>query len=240
MTKMLDLVHKTLHQMTFAVQPVIISRGLLTVRARWDNRCGTLFEQDLAKVIGIVASIGNQIFTLKIRDQAFSLRDVVTLPTRQRKSQRIAQRVHRHMDFGGETAPAAPQCLRGLPTVFSDAPAAQGCARTVVLSIIKASISGSLAKWANICSQMPSTHHREKRLYTAFQSPYSAGNNRHCAPLRAIQSVPSTKRRHFPSLPIRIPQHFRRNARTFFQCSLGSLTVLMPPLYAYGLYRPDR
>jgi hypothetical protein len=40
-----------------------------------------------------------------------------------------------------------------------------------------------------------------KRLYTLFQLPYTSGNKRHWAPLRAIRSTPSTKRRRLASFP---------------------------------------
>jgi hypothetical protein len=50
------------------------------------------------------------------------------------------------VDLGAEPAPAASQRLAFLPTAFFEAPAAQGCARTMVLSSKICSISGSLAK----------------------------------------------------------------------------------------------
>jgi hypothetical protein len=229
----LKLVHKAFHQMTFAVEPFIIDRRLLAAAAGRNDGCRAFFEHGLAKVIRIVALVGNDILATETRDQVVSLSNVVALPASQDEAQGVAERVYTYMDFGTETPSAASERLGSLPTVFFDAPAAQGWARTTVLSIMSDSMSGSLAKYACICSQIPSVHQRPKRLYTAFQSPYTAGSKRHCAPLRAIHSTPSTKRRHLASLPIRIPEHVRRNASTFFHCSLGSLTVLMPPLYAY-------
>src|SRR3712207_8364026 len=41
-----------------------------------------------------------------------------------------------------------------------------------------------------------SSHQRAKRVYPLFQLPSSAGNKRHCAPLRSIHSTASTQRRH--------------------------------------------
>jgi len=229
----LDLVHKALHQMALAVEPFIILGRQFAPAAGWNNGYGSLLQHRLTKVIGIVAFIRNHILAGEAGNQVFRLGDIIALSTRQRKAQRITQRIDRHMDFGAEPTPAASEGLGGLSAVFLDAPAAQGWAHTMVLSISSDSMSGSLAKWVCICSQMPSSHQRAKRLYTAFQFPYSAGSKRHWAPLRAIHNTPSTKRRQVATFPIRMPEQVRKNASIFVHSSWGSLTVLMPPLYAY-------
>ena len=51
-----------------------------------------------------------------------------------------------HVDLGAEPAPAAAQGLASLSPVFGGAPAAHGCARTTVLSMIRYSRSGSPEK----------------------------------------------------------------------------------------------
>ena len=92
--------------------------------------------------------------------------------------------------LGGEaTARAAERLILNPP--FS--PAAQRCARTVVLSIIcNASASPPLS--ANACStksQTPERHQRRNCLCTEFQFPSTSGRSRHGAPVRLIQNTPS-------------------------------------------------
>jgi len=227
----LDFVDKALHEMALAVEPFIVFRRLLAVAAGWNDGGGVLFKDGLAKVIGIIPFICNDILAREARNQVFCLGNVVALAACQPEAQGVPECIYCDMDLGAEPPSAPPKRLGFLPAVFFNAPAAHGCARTMVLSISTDSMSGSSIKCACICSQMPRSHHRENRLYTVFQCPYSAGSNRHCAPLRNIHSTPSIKRRHVASLPIRTPGQLCRNATIFFQFSLESLTVLISPLY---------
>jgi hypothetical protein len=147
------------------------------------------------------------------------------------------------VDFCAEPAAASPQGLGCLPAVFFGAPAAHGWARTTVLSRIRCSMSGSSTKWACICSQMPLSHQRAKRLYTLFHLPYAAGSKRHCAPLRMIHSTPSTNRRQPASCPIYMSGHVRRKPRIFDHCSSGSFTVMgliMPQMSTEPSSPPQR
>ena len=41
-----------------------------------------------------------------------------------------------------------------------------------------------------MASNVPSSRHLENRAYTDCQGPYTSGSSLHCAPLRAIQSIP--------------------------------------------------
>ena len=66
------------------------------------------------------------------------------MPAGQDESQGVAQAVHAHVNLGAEPASAPAQGLGRLATVFGGAPAAQGCARTTVLSMIRYSRSASL------------------------------------------------------------------------------------------------
>ena len=74
------------------------------------------------------------------------LGNVMGLSSGQQELQRVAQRVHAHVDLGAETASAPAQGLGFLPPLPGGAPAAQGWARTTVLSMIRCSKSGSPAK----------------------------------------------------------------------------------------------
>ena len=138
------------------------------------------------------------------------------------------------MNFGTEPAPAPSECLLRLTPFFLAAPAAQGWARTIVLSMMPFSMSGSLLKYANMRSQTPCSHHRANRLYTLFHFPYSAGNSRHCAPLRLIHLIASMNRRQpCSSLPMYACRSCSRNVRIFVHSASFSFTSLIPLFYAY-------
>ena len=146
---MLELVDKSLHQKAVTIEPLIILRWVLTSCAAGDDRGLILFKQGMTKFISITASIGNDIFRLEVRNQGTRFRDVMTLPICQGKPKRVDQRIPSHMDFGAEAASTPSNSVRFLPTIFFGAPAAQGCAQIMALSINRASISGSLATYAS-------------------------------------------------------------------------------------------
>src|SRR3984957_4126570 len=76
-------------------------------------------------------------------------------------------------------------------------PAAQRCARIVVLSIIcNASSSPPLsASPCNRTSHTPDSHQRRNCRQIEFQLPNTSGRSRHGAPVRQIQRAPSNTRR---------------------------------------------
>jgi hypothetical protein len=143
---MLDFVEKALNQMRFLVQMVIIISLFFTVLAGRDHRFGLFFCNAIQIFIRVLRAIGNDPLKIKRCNQVIRLGDNVALSCSQEKAQPVAQRIYAGVDFGGEPAPAAPERLAILPTAFFDAPAAHGCARTMVLSSKICSISGSLAK----------------------------------------------------------------------------------------------
>ena len=100
----------------------------------------------LAKLLGVISFISQHLLSSVTGDQFLCLGDVVPLPSGQDESQGVAQAVHAHVDLGAEPAPAAAQGLASLSPVFGGAPAAHGCARTTVLSMIRYSRSGSPEK----------------------------------------------------------------------------------------------
>lgn len=150
----------------------------------------------------------------------------MSLTTCQKIAQWITQRINAYMDLGAEPSPASAEGLGCLSAVFLGAPAAQEWARTIVLSIIKCSMSGSAMKWECICSQMPLSHQRANRLYTLFHLPYCSGSSRHCAPLRVTHKTPSTNRRQSASWPTYTLGHARRKLSIFDHCSSGSLIAI--------------
>ncbi len=178
------------------------------------------------ELLGRIASISNDTLKLEPFNQVKGLRDVMPLTSSQRKPKRIAQSIRAYVDFSTEATSAASECLAFLAAVFLGAPAAQGWARTIVLSTKRFSISGSSVKCCIIRSHTPLSHQRENRLYTLFHFPYSAGRNRHWAPLRSIQSTPSMKRRHSSSFPTYISDWLLRKLSIFNHCCSDSFAFM--------------
>ena len=105
-------------------------------------------------------------------------------------------RIATEVDFGAEPAARTAESL-GLGPPFS--PAAQRCARMMVLSII-CSMSRSPPLSASACkitSHTPERHQRRNCRQTEFHLPNWSGRSRHGAPVRQIQSAPSKVRRWF-------------------------------------------
>jgi hypothetical protein len=142
---MLNFVEKTLDQMTLLVQMVIVFPLFFAVLAGRDHRFSLFFCNAAQEFFRVIRAIGNYSLKIKFCNQVIRLGDIVTLSSGQEKAQRVAQRIYAGVDLGAEAAPAAPERLAFLPSSFFDAPAAQGCARTMVLSSKICSISGSLA-----------------------------------------------------------------------------------------------
>ena len=142
----LDLVDEAFHQMALPVPMPVIVGGCLAVRAGRNDRHHAQFQDVLAKLLGIVPLVGQYVLASITGDQTFRLGDVVLLPSGQDESQGVAQAVHAHVNLGAEPTAAPSQGLGCLATLLGGAPAAQGCARTTVLSMMRYSRSGSSAK----------------------------------------------------------------------------------------------
>src|SRR5690606_5404272 len=127
--KMLDLVDKALHQMAFTIQPAVVFAQHCSALVRRNDGFNTAIQQILDEMRCRVASIGDQSFKVEPFQQILGLGDVVPLTWCEAKTQRVAQSIHRYMDFGGETPSTASQSLLA---VFFSAPAAQGWARMIV------------------------------------------------------------------------------------------------------------
>jgi hypothetical protein len=155
-----DFVNEALCQVPLSVQMGIILPPLLTMPAGWDYRHGTGLPDYLKKGVGVKAPVGDDVITRVPGKQSLSLGNVVALASSKPKAQGVAQSIYTDVDFGAEPAPAAAQRLGFLAPLFWGAPAAQEWARTMVLSRIRFSISGSWAKCWCIRSQMPFSHQR--------------------------------------------------------------------------------
>ena len=143
---MLDLVNEALHQMPLPVKVLVIVPRRLQVGPRWNDWHGALVQDELEEGSGVISFVPDHMLNFKINHQGLSLGDVMALPCGQLEAQRVAQSIHAHVDLGTEPASAASQSLGSLTALFLEAPAAQGWARTMVLSIMRFSISGSWMK----------------------------------------------------------------------------------------------
>ena len=140
------LVDEAFDQMTLPVQVSIVGLGIFPVGAWRNDRTHVQVQDVLAEALGIISLVGNHVPTGIIGYQPLGLGDVVLLAPGQDEPQGIAQAIHCHVDLGAEPAPAPSQGLRLLATFLGGAPAAQGWARTTVLSMMRYSVSGSLTK----------------------------------------------------------------------------------------------
>ena len=142
----LDLVDEAFDQMALPVQMPVIVGGFLAVRAGRNDRTQAPFQDMLTKLLGILPLVGNHVLSGIIGDQSIGLSDVMLLSPSQDEPQGITQGIHAHVDLGAKPAAAPAQGLGCLATFLGGAPAAQGWARTTVLSMMRHSRSGSAAK----------------------------------------------------------------------------------------------
>ena len=143
---MLDFVEEAFGQVPLLAQVAVIFPLFFAVLAGWDHRFGFFLRNLLQEIIRIIRAIRNHPLKIKIGNQVIGLGDVMLLPAGQKKPQRLAQGIYTGVDLGAEPAPATSKRLAFLPAPFFEAPAAQGWARTTVLSSKIFSRSGSLAK----------------------------------------------------------------------------------------------
>ena len=142
----LHLVDEAFHQVTLPVQVSIVGLGFLAVGAWRYDRTQAPFQDMLTKLLGILPLVGNHVLSGIIGDQSIGLSDVMLLSPSQDEPQGITQGIHAHVDLGAEPAAAPAQGLGCLATFLGGAPAAQGWARTTVLSMMRHSRSGSAAQ----------------------------------------------------------------------------------------------
>ena len=86
----LYLVDEAFHQVTLPVQICIVGLGFLPVGARRYDRTHALFQDVLAKLLGIIPLVGNHVLPGIIGYQTLGLGNVVLLTPSQDESQGIA------------------------------------------------------------------------------------------------------------------------------------------------------
>ena len=87
---MLYFVDEAFHQVTLPVQISIVGLGFLPVGARRYDRTHALFQDVLAKLLGVIPFVSQHILTCITVYQPLGLRDVVLLTPSQDESQGIA------------------------------------------------------------------------------------------------------------------------------------------------------
>lgn len=143
---MLDLVNEALDQVPLLVEVGVIGTLLAAVFSGWNHWNRFLLKNEVYEAVEIVAAVGNDMVTKTVGQQCFCLREVVSVSAGEENVQWISQCVNDYVNLGAESAPTATERLRLLATLFWGAPAAHGCARTIVLSGMTLSMSASSLK----------------------------------------------------------------------------------------------
>ena len=143
---MFDFIEETFDQMPLFVPMLVVLALFFTIFTSWNHSLSLYFRNLLQEIVRIVGTVRNCALKFKARYQLFRHSDVMSLTSRQSKTQRVSQPIYTGVDFGAEPASTAPESLCGLASLFFEAPAAHGCARTTVLSSRMFSMSGSSAK----------------------------------------------------------------------------------------------
>ena len=191
-SEVLEACEETFDQVAIPVDMPIERARIDAIRARRNHCLSALRGNHLDKGVGVVPFVGNDESSLLILDERCGLFDVGDLSSRKNHAQRIAQGIHGNVQFGGQAAPRAADFLA--PDFFW-APAECWCARTMVESMNRCSMSASPCMARATHSQIPFSRQREKRTKVRCQWPSSAGRSRHGLPVRMTQRTASTKRR---------------------------------------------
>ncbi len=143
---MLDIANEAFNQMSLTIPPGVVFVRFLGILVGGDDRFRASGDDFIPKIRCTITPARKHKVKHQVNNQGMSLEDVMTLSGTQAQPQRIAQTIDGDVDFGAEPTATTAQRLFSLTTVFFVAPAAHAWARTIVLSIIPFSISGSAAK----------------------------------------------------------------------------------------------
>src|ERR1035438_9289812 len=147
--KLLDASEESLDEIAILVQMGIVRPEFLAVGARRDNRLRRAGSNGLDQSIGIVALVAYDCLGGDTGNQVGGMVDIGDLSSAQNQPQWIAQRIHRGVHLGAQSAARAPDRLSAF---FFWAPAACWWARTMVESISSCSRSASPWKTSAWCS----------------------------------------------------------------------------------------
>jgi hypothetical protein len=160
---LLELAEEVLHQVTRLVHLLVKGALDLSIAFGWDHELFSCRKQRFDHaLVGIEGFIRQQGIGLHLRQQRIGSFQVMGLAGSQEKRSGIAQCVDHGVDFGAQSALAAPDRL--VFAVFFWAPALCWCARTMVLSIMAYSLSASAARISNTFFHTPLPAQRENRV----------------------------------------------------------------------------
>lgn len=187
--KLFEFAEEILDQMSRFVEMLVIRTQALTIGARGnDHGLASLLQRLDHTFIGVECFVGDHDFGVDCGKQQIGAVEIMSVAGSESEAGWIAERIDSGVDLGGQPAFAAPDRL---VAPFFGAPALCWWARTIVLSIIAYSLSGSAAKCLNIRSQTPVLAQRLKRRWVLFQSPKRSGRSRQGAPLRYLHNTAS-------------------------------------------------
>ena len=217
----LDFAEEVFDEMAPSIDVEVAGDGLFPIGFGWnDGKCASLVQFG-AQRIAVEGFVSQKRFERDVLDQRIDAYAVVTLAGHQNEAGQIAECIDQRQDFGRQSS-ARPADRLILSPPFAPAPC--WWTRTIVPSIITYSKSGSPDKVVKIFSNSPFNAHRRKRWKTEFHCPNATGRSRHGAPVRAIQSTASRKRRlSAPERP-RSPGLPGSSGATRFHCA--SLNIL--------------
>lgn len=202
----------------------------------WVHDKGPAFLQPMYKAVTVISLVLDNILTPQIKrfQQLLRIANVITVPWRQQKPQRVSQSIHYRMDFRTQSSPAASQCF--VAPFF--APLTCWWTLIVVLSSIR--VFPSTMSWAisssKTCSQTPCRLHRRNRVYTLFQGPYRSGRSLQGIPVLNQYRIPlSITRLSFPGLPPCAGFSGGSSSFTLFHCSSVNSCRFIPLLYCWFL-----
>jgi len=93
--------------MALFVEMPIVMMLLLAIATRRNHRLSATTENSLTKIIGIIGFVSKHKIALVAKNQSFCLSDIMSLPTSECETQRIAQSIDVYMNLGTEAATAA-------------------------------------------------------------------------------------------------------------------------------------
>jgi hypothetical protein len=166
--KLFELVEEAFDAVALAIACRIVREFFAARVEGRDDGFDPVHRQAFPDAIRVVAFVQNDRLEDIFCGQAFierlELSAVMSVACAQVERDRAVFVDRRRVDFGGESAPRAAQSL--ITGVFFGAPAACGCARTVVESISRsrASAKGSVCKFCQSRRQTPRASQRRKRM----------------------------------------------------------------------------
>lgn len=77
----------------------------------WDYNNGPALLQPVYKAVTVISLVRDNVFTPQIKrfQQLLRIANVITVPWRQQKPQRVSQSIHYRMDLRAQSSPAASQ-----------------------------------------------------------------------------------------------------------------------------------